>query len=63
MDKEEERTMSHDVGGISSKDADLMVIDLQERPYEQWEREIHAVMVTLIGKGLLTVDEMRRGML
>jgi hypothetical protein len=38
-----------------------MVIDLKERLYEQWEREIHAVMVTLIGKGLLTVDEMRRG--
>lgn len=55
--------MSHDVGGIYSKDADLMVIDLKERLYEQWEREIHAIMVTLIGKGLLTVDEMRRGIL
>jgi len=35
-------------------------LDLQERRYEFWERNVHALMVLLVGKKCLTVDEMRR---
>jgi len=35
-------------------------LDMSERSYELWERNVHALMVLLVTKGALTVDEMRR---
>ena len=49
--------MSHDCGG----DDVYLKLDLSERKYELWERSVHAAMVVLVSKRLLTVDEMRRG--
>ena len=49
----------HDVGG-SVKEFSA-TLDLTERSYEYWERGVHAVMVSLVSKEKLTVDEMRRG--
>jgi hypothetical protein len=33
----------------------------QDRPWAYWERRTHAVVFRLIGKGLLSLDELRRG--
>lgn len=46
----------HDVGGALTS----LPIDLTERPFQHWERAVHALMVCLVQKKLLTVDEMRR---
>ena len=48
----------HDVGGDEDQYTKL---DLTERSYEHWERAVHGLMVLLVGKKMLTVDEMRRG--
>ena len=48
----------HDVGGIESLLAARL--DTRERPYDYWERTTHALLVTLIGKRHLTVDQLRR---
>ena len=48
----------HDVGGV---DALLAArLDTSEPPYDYWERTTHALLVTLIGKRHLTVDQLRR---
>ena len=46
----------HDVGGVKSED----VLDLTDKKYEFWEREIHALLVFLVKNKKLTVDELRR---
>ena len=48
----------HDVGGIEALLAARL--DTRERPYDYWERTTHALLVTLIGKRHLTVDQLRR---
>ncbi len=48
---------AHDVGGAEME----IPLDLTERNYEYWERAVHAMLVTLVGKGHITLDEMRRG--
>ena len=32
-----------------------------DRPHAHWERRVHGLCGVLVGKGLLSVDEMRRG--
>ena len=49
---------AHDVGGIESLLAARL--DTSEPPYDYWERTTHALLVTLIGKRHLTVDQLRR---
>ena len=49
---------AHDVGGA---DLAAVPLDLSERSYELWEREVHALLVCLVSAGHMTVDEMRRG--
>ena len=49
---------AHDVGGIESLLAARL--DTHERPYDYWERTTHALLVTLIGKRHLSVDQLRR---
>jgi hypothetical protein len=48
----------HDCGG---EDGSMLALDLKEKNYEHWERAVHAAMLCLVTKKLLTVDEMRRG--
>lgn len=49
----------HDVGGLPSLLNDE--IDLSDRGLSFWERRTHATLVLLVSKGLITVDELRRG--
>jgi hypothetical protein len=46
----------HDMGGLSAGP-----IDLSEHTYAPWEKRTHAMMVLLQGSGVLTTDELRRG--
>jgi hypothetical protein len=46
----------HDVGGMP----DDGVIELVDKQYAYWEREIHALLVFLVKNKKLTVDELRR---
>jgi nitrile hydratase len=49
----------HDLGGsLSELHAP---IDRAEKPYQQWEIAVHALVGLLSKKGLMTVDELRRG--
>lgn len=59
-------TGAHDVGGVVGTDKmggsdPVGPIDRLEKDYKLWERETHALMLALVRKGLLTVDELRRG--
>jgi hypothetical protein len=47
----------HDVGGMPVGDG---VIELLDKKYAFWEREIHALLVFLVKNKKLTVDELRR---
>ena len=49
----------HDVGGVD----ELLgqILDVEERDLQHWEAQTHALLVMLVSKGLLTVDELRRG--
>eukprot|EP00929_Paragymnodinium_shiwhaense_P028605 TRINITY_DN16557_c0_g1_i1.p1 TRINITY_DN16557_c0_g1~~TRINITY_DN16557_c0_g1_i1.p1 ORF type:complete len:486 (-),score=68.20 TRINITY_DN16557_c0_g1_i1:360-1817(-) len=50
----------HDLGGV---DALLKgPLDVRDKPVEFWERQTHALVVSLIGAGKMKVDEMRRTM-
>lgn len=51
-------SLVHDVGGDESL---FLKLDLSEKKYAFWERKVHALMVLLVSKGKLTVDELRRG--
>ena len=48
----------HDVGGVEALLAARL--DTRDRPYDYWERTTHALLVTLIGKRHLSVDQLRR---
>lgn len=46
----------HDVGGLDVHEP----LDLTDKSYSYWEKQTHAIMLCLVRKGLLTVDELRR---
>lgn len=52
------RSGTHDVGGVEDVEPTL---DLKEKPYAFWERQVHGTAVLLVKKGLLNLDELRRG--
>jgi hypothetical protein len=47
----------HDVGGMTAGDG---AIELLDKKYAFWEREIHALLVFLVKNKKLSVDELRR---
>jgi nitrile hydratase len=51
---------AHDVGGNVLEDL-LQPLDLKDVKYLFWERRTHALLVLLIKKKLISVDELRRG--
>jgi hypothetical protein len=46
----------HDVGGLDVED----VLDIEDKNYAFWEREVHALLVFLVKNKKLSVDELRR---
>jgi nitrile hydratase subunit beta len=50
----------HDVGGVESL-LGQKVLQEQQHELAQWELQTHALLVLLVSKRLLTVDELRRG--
>jgi nitrile hydratase len=48
----------HDVGG---RIEEFQPLDLTDVKYQYWERRVHALLVLLIKKNVITVDELRRG--
>jgi hypothetical protein len=46
----------HDLGGLPAGP-----IDLTEHAHAPWEKRTHAVLWLLTRKGVMTVDELRRG--
>ena len=48
----------HDVGGIESLLG--VPVDLSDPALTPWEQETHALLVILVGRGLLSTDELRR---
>jgi Nitrile hydratase beta subunit len=46
---------NHDMGGLMAG-----AIELVEHDYALWEKRVDAILVLLSGKGVMTVDEMRR---
>lgn len=46
----------HDIGGLS-----LGPIDKDQHDYALWEKRVDAMLVLLANKGLITTDELRRG--
>ena len=49
----------HDAGG--AENAGPVLAAGADRPHAHWERRVHGLCGVLVGKGLLSVDEMRRG--
>jgi hypothetical protein len=49
----------HDLGGLDGAGPVLAVG--ADRPHAFWEKRVHALCGVLVSKGLLSVDEMRRG--
>ena len=49
----------HDIGGLEEE---FGPIDRREWGYLQWEMQVHAVLVVLTRKGLMSTDELRRAM-
>lgn len=46
----------HDMGGLPAG-----TVEPAEHDYQLWEKRVDALMVLLTAKGLMTVDELRRG--
>ncbi|MCI0637737.1 MAG: nitrile hydratase subunit beta, partial [Gemmataceae bacterium] len=46
----------HDMGGLPAGP-----IDQSEHKYEPWEKRTHAMLSLLARRGVMTVDELRRG--
>ncbi len=46
----------HDMGGLAAGP-----VERQERDYAPWEKKVDATMRALLAAGLITVDELRRG--
>lgn len=49
----------HDVAG--NTELILQHIDKSESPIQLWEKQVHAMLGILSAKGLMNVDELRRG--
>ena len=49
----------HDIGGLQDE---FGSIDTREWGYQLWEMQVHAVLVVLTRKGLMSTDELRRAM-
>ena len=49
----------HDIGGLQEE---FGPIDTREWGYQLWEMQVHAVLVVLTRKGLMSTDELRRSM-
>ena len=49
----------HDIGGVEGTGP--VLVASADRPHAHWEKRIHALCGVLVSKGLLSVDEMRRG--
>ena len=49
----------HDIGGLQEE---FGPIDTREWGYQLWEMQVHAVLVVLTRKGLMSTDELRRAM-
>jgi hypothetical protein len=45
----------HDMGGLPAGP-----VDRGEHDYEPWEKRVDAILRLLVGRGVLTIDEMRR---
>ena len=50
---------AHDLGGVEALLQEA--VDAKDKGYSHWERQMHAVLLVLVSKGLMSVDEMRRG--
>ena len=50
----------HDLGGLLDGAGPVLSAG-SDRPHAHWEKRIHALCGVLVSKGLLSVDEMRRG--
>lgn len=50
----------HDCGG-SKRFFEKIKNDVEDAPKLLWEKQVHACVSLLCGKGMLTLDEMRRG--
>lgn len=46
----------HDVGGLPAGP-----LDLDEAALEPWEKKVDAILRLLVGQGVITLDELRRG--
>ena len=46
----------HDLGGLADG-----AIDRSEHDYAPWEKRVHAILLLLTEKGVMTVDELRHG--
>lgn len=46
----------HDMGGLPAGP-----VELKDHDYQLWEKRVDALMVLLTGKGVFTVDELRKG--
>jgi Nitrile hydratase beta subunit len=46
----------HDMGGLAAP-----AVEPDEHDYAPWEKKVDAIMRLLTAKGLMTVDELRRG--
>ncbi len=46
----------HDMGGLPAGP-----LDLSEHNYAPWEKRTHAMLLLLAERGVMTVDELRRG--
>lgn len=58
MDKEAKRA-NHDLGGVSKFMCDA--VDIEPHGLNEFDREVDALRNLLSQKGLMTVDELRRG--
>lgn len=46
----------HDVGGLAGG-----FLNLDEAALEPWEKKVDAILRLLVGQGVMTLDELRRG--
>jgi len=49
---------AHDIGGL---EGEYGAIDRTEKGFHLWEMQTHGILVLLVRQGLLTTDELRRG--
>lgn len=52
----DEERRHHDVGGLAGGP-----LSLDEAALEPWEKKVDAILRLLVGQGVMTLDELRRG--